>query len=272
MKKLIKKAWDEFKNHFFIVILIDFVFLASIFFTFYFASRIIQNNVLLIYSLGEKVEEFNQLLADNIGSSALMEINSTLEIIKQASNYIILTTIISFVLFFALWCFFKGLIWKYSYDTKKHIFKGFLSYLYKFSLISLILFVVLVPLFVLFFEVIGSFVVSSGIYNFNLAGFLLFLLIFFIIFFLILYLFSVVFVMLNKYKTFEALKRGFLEGIKRPLMFLSFLGLWIIVFFILFIDKILYSFGRGFMIIDLILILMVFALYRFWFSGYFKKV
>jgi len=272
MKKLLKKAFDEFKNHFFIAILLDFVFILSVFFNFYFASRIIQNNVLLIYSLGEKLEGINQLLSDSVDPSVLMEMNTSLEILNYASNYIIFTTIISFVLFFLVWCFFKSLVWKYSYDTKKHLFKDFFGYLLKFSLVSLIFFVVLAPLFAILIKGMSSFVLGSAMYGFNITGFLLFSGLFFVVFLLILYLFSVVFVVLNKHKVLDAFKKGFLCGIKRPLIFLSFFGVWVLVLFILYIDRFLSSFGRGFMVIDLIFILLIFAFYRFWFSSYFKEI
>jgi len=274
MKKQMKKTWDVFKDSFFIAVLIDFIFIITAFLNFYFAGNIVRDNVLLIYSLGGKLTEFKDLLSENAANLSLIEIGNTLELLDKASGYIIWTTVFSFILFFLLWCFFKSFVWKYSYEpSRKKLFKNFWkSYLPKFSVVSFIMFVILMPLFWFLVNISSSFVLSVKEYDFNLAGFLIFLVIFLFLFLLVLYLFNVTFVYLNKYKVKEALKKGFLIGIKKPLVFFGYLGVWILILFVLYLDKMLYGFGKWFMVFDLAFILLVMAFYRFWFCSYFGKL
>jgi len=257
-----------FKKNFLVMVFIDFMFVLSSFFTFFFASKIIQNKILLVYSMQDELQKVSQLLNEETNRAVLGQITSIMEIINSASNYIIFTAIVALIFFFLLWCFFKGLVWRHSCYSKKELFDGFGKYFLKFTAASLAMFLLMVPLSLVFVNELSS-LILEGFYRFEVWLLLFFLMALIVVLFLA-YLFSVVFVYLNEYGLIEGLKKGIVKGVKKPLAFLSFLGIWILMFVLLFIDRILSDFFIAFMVIDLVIILLVLAFYRFWFCEYVK--
>jgi len=266
--KLINKMRE---NGIHLIVLIDLVFVLSVFFNFLLSAKIIQRNVLMIYSFGEKMNEFASLAADDINISQLNNINTALDVIQTASNNILITIAVSLVLFFFCWCLLKGLVWHLSYKPKKleDLFVDFGRYFVKFSLASLLFFVVLIPLLFLLFEFMKYFIVGSGIYYLNVMNLVRWFFVFYLLFLMVIYVFSVIFVFLNENKFFDGLMKGFIMAFKRWYLYFSFILFWGFIGLMLYFDKVLYGFWSGFMIIDLLLIVLFFALYRIWFV---KKV
>jgi len=271
--KILKKANKIWKRSVHLLVFINIVCSVSLFSALFFAGRKIQSYLFIMNSYTPLLEGMEKTLAENVNVAELNKVNEALEVLIHSTNMIVWVTIASFILFFLLVCFFQSLEWRLVYRSLKkrvkveEIFKKHWSYLWRFSLIVL-------PVFIMIMALLFKFIVNlrSGLLE-TVYGFdnisqpanypVLFLSLVLIL--LLTYFSTIIFILLNKLNMKESIKTAFKLGIKKAkfLFPVHVVGMFLIVpimFFDAFLSKIIDF--RIAVIISLIIYFILLAYYQ----------
>ncbi len=254
-----------------LLVFINLVFSVTTFSLLYFTGRRIQNYVLMIYSYAPALQELESVISEDISLTDLNKLNEALAVINQSYKMILIITIVSMIIFFLTWCFFQSLEWKMAYSSLKkkirldELFdKNYLKYVLRFGLVTIPAFIILFPSFYFFMAQAKTLFLSMIVNMYNLvetAGqvsypliILLFLIILFTSYFTI-----IIYVLLNKHKLLESVKKSFITGIKRIHVLLPIhLICLLIIIPIIYLDSYLIKF-LDFKIAAIISLLIYFA-------------
>ncbi|MBL7101097.1 MAG: hypothetical protein ISS23_04040, partial [Nanoarchaeota archaeon] len=223
---VLKKTNQAFKRSVHWLIFINLVCSATTFSLLYFAGRKIQDYILMIYAYAPSLQDMQNVLSESISSTDLDKLNEALAVINQAYTYILWITVASLIIFFLLVCFFQSLEWRISYRSLKKavklekIFEKHWGYALKFSLITLPAFIIILPsVYYLIANIKSLFLnllislygITEQVPTINYVSLTLLTL-------LILattYFTALSYILLNKYKIREAVKKAFKIGIKK---------------------------------------------------------
>ncbi len=254
-----------------LLVFINLVFAATTFSLLYFTGKKIQEYVLVIYSYAPALQELESILSEDMSVADANKLNETLTVVSQSYKMILIVTIASMVIFFLVWCFFQSLEWKITYNSLKkkikleELFdKNYLKYALNFSLVTIPAFIIIFPSFYYFMAQVKVLFLSLIVKMYNLtetAGqvsypliTLLFLTILFTSYFTI-----ITYVLLNKYKLLEAVKKSFKTGIKKAYVFLPIhLVCLLIITGIIYLDSYIMKF-LDFKVASIISLLIYFA-------------
>jgi len=224
---ILKKTAQMLKNSMHLLVFVNLVFAATTFSLLYFTGRRIQTYVLMIYSYAPALQELESVLSEDVSLTDLNKLNEALAVINQSYKMILIITIVSMIIFLLVWCFFQGLEWKMAYSSLKkkirldELFdKNYLKYVLRFGLVTIPAFLILFPSFYFFIAQAKTFLLSIIVNMYNLTetaghvSYLIMALLFLIILFTS-YFTIIIYVLLNKYKLLESIKKSFITGIKR---------------------------------------------------------
>lgn len=214
-----------------LLVFINLVFAVTTFSLLYFTGKKIQEYVLMVYSYAPALQELESVLSEDTGLADMNVLNEAVAVINQSYKMILIVTIISIVSFFIIWCFFQSLEWRITYNSLKkrinteELFdKSYRKYALRFALVTIPAFMILFPAFYYFVAQVKALFLNMIISMYNLSevpgemSYPLIAALFFVIFF-VSYFTVMVYILLNRYKVFDAVKKSFSIGIKKMYMF-----------------------------------------------------
>jgi len=206
-----------------------------------------------IYAYAPQLQELQTALSDTVDVAELDKLNEALTIISNSYNNILILTLVSLAIFFFIVCFFQSLTWRITFRSLKKsvklegIFDDYKKYLLKFAIITLPVFIIILPSLYYFIVQLKSLFLNFIIAMYNMAEttvtinyialIALFLLIITVTYFAV-----IVYILLNKYKIREAVKKAFKVGVKKaklllPIHFLSIIMIVPIIYIDSFLAK-----------------------------------
>lgn len=222
---VLKKTAQMLKRSMHLLVFINLVFAATTFSMLYFAGKKIQSYVLVIYAYAPQLQDLQSVLSENVSLADLNQLNQALAVINQAYRMVFIITIASLIVFFLLWCFFQSLEWMITCKSLKkavkleNLFDGYLKYSLKFSLATIPAFIIILPtsyylianLKTLFLNLLVKMysMEAQATNPYMLSTALL------AVFLVATYLTVILYILLNKYKLVEAVKKTFKVGVKK---------------------------------------------------------
>ena len=173
---ILKKTIQTLKRSIHLLMLIKIVCSISAFALLYFAGRKIQAYVLMIYAYAPQLQEIQAVLDENINLADLNKLNEALAVINQSYNMILIVTVASLLIFFLIICFFQSLEWRIIFKSLKkavkleEIFDNYIKYALKFSIITLLAFIILLPAIYYFVNHLRSLFLNIIMNLYGLAG------------------------------------------------------------------------------------------------------
>lgn len=232
MKTLYKNFINSFKlfsnwKYLGLAIIAEFLFITAIITSwFFFSNRLIQNYNILQEMAGSINPE------SIIGEESLQTLSGQIGVIQTALNDIYITLFLLILLVFVSFAVFKGFSWLIiKCIVNKEKFKLRMSYLLKFSGLTLIWILFILLLFYLIIQTIVDDISAA-----ETAG----MQIFFVSYLIVLFYFAVLSYayLLKDEKFWKSLKNAFVNGIKRIYIFVP---LFVIIGLIFFILSLLFS-------------------------------
>ena len=272
---ILKKTHQTLKKSIHWLILINIICSAATFSLLYFTGKKIQTYVLIIYAYAPSLQNMESLLSESVASADLNQLNEALAVINQAYTGIFLTSLISLIIFFLLMCFFQSLSWRIIYKSLKkavkieQILKDHWKYALKLSIVTLPAFIITIPSFYYTIASIKSVFLNLIINMYNMTeqtteiNYILLiglsLLVLATTYFTVL-----TYILLNKYKIIEAVKKAFKIGIKKIHIFLPIhFTAMIIILPIMYLDTYLTK-SLGFITSAIISLIIYFILLSFY--------
>jgi len=130
MKSLFIKSFKKLDKKFIFVILLDFLFYASLIIAFFLFSKLVMWSIGSLYTLPGKLMAMSKMSGlEQLGTSA----ESASILLNQFKSKIVLSMIAFWFMIVLAFTLFKGAAW--SFVTKQKINKKFFKYVFKFNLI-----------------------------------------------------------------------------------------------------------------------------------------
>lgn len=238
-----------------LLVFINIIFAATTFSLLYFTGRKIQEYVLTIYSYAPALQELESILSEDVSLTDMGTLNEAMGIINQFYKMIFIATLVSIIIFFLVWCFFQSMEWRMAYNSLKKklnlegLFdRSYLKYALNFSLVTIPAFIILFPSFYYFVAQAKALFLNLLIKLYGLTEIpgevsytliaTLFLIIFFVSYFTI-----ITYVLLNRYKLLDAIKKSFKTGINKAYVLMPLhLACLIAILPVIYLDSYLMKF------------------------------
>ncbi len=237
---------------FYLSILIDFSFLAVLYFFVLFIFKKIRDYAFTVQEFGANLKEIENVVQENISLLDYNMLLGNVEVMNSAIQRIMFFFFIFLAGSFILYCLFQGVQWFVTTNSK-----NFKKYLWKFSLVSL--FSVSISLYLIWNILLKvkplflNYLEGISVFGLGIKVILLIILI------LILWYFtSICYVFLGKYNLIQTLKRMFLfKGV------IGYLASVVLVFLVVFLF-LRFNLQGFYLIIELILIVGIINYYRYY--------
>lgn len=247
-----------FKNkRFYASILLDFSFLTILYLFLSMVIKEIKSYAYVLQDFGNKLSSLEPAIQTNMSNLDYGLLLNNVEIINQVAQKIIFLFFLMLAGGFLLYLSFQSVQWSFILSKLKNLKKYFL----KFSIVSLFSFLLFIT-FLWYMLLNARNIILSYLSNMPMTDLAVKLILLYALIFLLGYYTSVCYVLLNKHKLLEALKKTFLfNNIKSMLVYLV---CFILILLILVLWPILNLSSIYWIILEVILILTIINWFRYY--------
>jgi len=190
-----------------------------------FVSRI-YDIIIVLQGVGSVLPGYQNV--DDLNYQEVESLRSIVSNINASLNDLILFSILFGAVIFVLYVVFESLIWNLIYNKK---IKDYKRYVFKFTILSVILFIFMVPILFMILAYSRTFLISYMFDGEFLSGLFGRTLLMFMLLGLVVYLIDSGYVYLNKYKLLRSIREMF--RFKSFYLYFILLGVFLVVFFII---------------------------------------